>query len=124
MQAHGVVCEFADPDFVVMMFTPEISSAQMAHLAELLLTLPARPAIQEHPPVLQRPVQRVKLREAVFSVQECIPVDQAEGRILAAPSVNCPPAVPIVVCGEEIDASAVKCFQYYGIEKVYVVKDR
>jgi len=124
LQEHGVVCEFADPDFVVMMFTPEISPAQIDSMAELLLDLPARPTLSEQPPVLHRPVQRVTLREAVFSVQECIPITQAEGRILAAPSVNCPPAVPIVVCGEEIDASAVACFRYYGIEQVYVVKDR
>ena len=124
LQENGMVCEFADPDFAVMMFTPEISPEDIERLSSLLLALHKRPAIEEQPPVLHRPVQRVALREAVFSVQECIPVEQAEGRILAAPSVNCPPAVPIVVCGEEIDASAVACFRYYGIEKVYVVKDK
>ena len=45
------------------------------------------------------------------------------GRVLAVATVGCPPAVPIVVCGERIDVSAVKCFEYYGIEKVSVVKE-
>ena len=55
-----------------------------------------------------------------MSVQETIPVQKAAGRVLASASVNCPPAVPIVVCGEEIDQSAVACFAYYGIERVCV----
>jgi len=42
--------------------------------------------------------------------------------VLAAPSVTCPPAVPVVVCGEQIDESAVHCFAYYGIENCCVVK--
>ena len=58
-----------------------------------------------------------------MSVQERVPVAQAAGRVLASASVNCPPAVPIVVCGEAIDESAAACFRYYGIEEVYVVKE-
>ena len=65
----------------------------------------------------------MSLREAVMCPQEVLPVEQSAGRVLAAASVNCPPAVPIVVCGEEIDQSAMRCFRYYDIEKVAVVKE-
>jgi len=41
--------------------------------------------------------------------------------VLAAASVGCPPAVPIVVCGERIDAEAAACFDYYGIKTCAVV---
>ena len=120
---NGVVVEFADPDFTVMMFTPEISSEAIEHLRQLLCCVPVKTSLDEQPPQLKRPVVRITPREAVFSLQECIPVAQSKGRILASASVNCPPAVPVVVCGEEIDESAMECFAYYGIEKVYVVKN-
>ena len=72
--------------------------------------------------MLSLPVQRMTPHDAIFSVQETLPVERAVGRVLAAPSVTCPPAVPIVVCGEEIDQTAAACFRYYGIESCTVVK--
>ena len=44
------------------------------------------------------------------------------GRVCAAPTVGCPPAVPVVVSGEVIGADAADVFRYYGIEKVRVVR--
>ena len=58
----------------------------------------------------------------MLSPSEEIDVNESFGRILASPSVSCPPAVPVLVCGEVIDESAIKCFKYYGIEKCRVVK--
>jgi len=49
-------------------------------------------------------------------------VEDAVGRILASATVGCPPAVPIVVCGEKIDSAAVECFKYYGTDSCRVVK--
>ena len=118
---NGMVVEFADPDFVVMMFTPQNASAVEA-VTNLLCSVPKRAPLLQKPPMLQMPIQRMTPREAVMSVQERLPVHQAAGRVLAAASVNCPPAVPIVVCGEEMDESAIRCFEYYGIEQVYVVQ--
>lgn len=123
MQAEGMVCEFADPDFLVMMFTPEISRTDVQRVTDWLCALPRQTPVMQKPPVLTKPIRRMSPREAVFSVQECLPVERAVGRVLASASVNCPPAVPIVVCGEQIDASAAACFRYYGIDKVYVVKE-
>lgn len=122
LRQNGMVAEFADPDFVVMMFTPEIAS-QVKRVVDVLCTVERRTPLLDAPPVLERPVRRMSPREAVLSVQEPVAVEQAAGRVLAAASVNCPPAVPIVVCGEVIDQSAVECFRYYGIERVYVVRE-
>ncbi|MDD5897156.1 MAG: amino acid decarboxylase, partial [Clostridia bacterium] len=90
-------------------------------VVDVLCAVERRAPLLDAPPALERPVQRMSPREAVLSVQEPVAVEQAAGRVLAAASVNCPPAVPIVVCGEVIDQSAVECFRYYGIERVYVV---
>ena len=60
--------------------------------------------------------------EAMLSLCEEIDGEKAAGRILASPSVSCPPAVPILICGEVIDEDAASAFKYYGIDKIYVVK--
>ena len=122
LHRQGVVCEFSDPDFLVMMFTPAIAEEALAHVLALLLAIEKRQPIDQRPPVLALPTQRMRPREALFSPQESLPVEKALGRVLAAASVTCPPAVPVVVCGEEIDETAIACFGYYGIENCVVVK--
>ncbi|MBQ7713880.1 MAG: amino acid decarboxylase, partial [Oscillospiraceae bacterium] len=61
-------------------------------------------------------------REAMLAPTETLPVARALGRVLASPCVSCPPAVPILVCGERIDGAAVAAFRYYGVERVDVVR--
>ena len=60
-------------------------------------------------------------RDAIMSNSESVDVSQAVGRVLASPSVSCPPAIPIAVCGELITERMAECFRYYGIEKIDVV---
>ena len=122
LQQNGFVPEFSDPDHLVLMFTTLTPPGVVHRVTEFLRALPPKAPLTDQPPVLNTPVRRLSAREAIMSPQERIPVSQAQGRILASASVNCPPAVPIVVCGEEIDESAVRCFSYYGIEHVAVVK--
>jgi len=116
-----IVCEFADPDYLVLMLTPAVNAAALQRVADALLALPQRPAITEKPPLF-RPAERVlSVRKAALSPAEVIPTSRACGRILAAATVGCPPAVPILACGERIDAHALACFAYYGIETCSVV---
>ena len=119
---RNIVSEFADPDFLVLMLTPENGQAALDALETALLTIPRRTPISEKPPVFS-PCQRVySPRDAMLSPMETVPVAESEGRILAAATVGCPPAVPIVVSGERIDAHAIRCFQYYGITHCSVMK--
>ena len=59
----------------------------------------------------------------LFVAPELLAVEQSLGRILAVPTVGCPPAVPILVCGERIDRHAINCFKYYGIDSCLVIKE-
>ena len=59
----------------------------------------------------------------MLAPSEMLPVEDALGRVLASPSVSCPPAVPILVCGERVDESAVAAFRYYGVDHVAVVRE-
>ena len=64
----------------------------------------------------------ISIRSAMLSPGEIIPIEQAEGRICASPTVSCPPAVPIVISGERITAEDIKLFKYYGVSTVSVIK--
>ena len=123
LEAENIVCEFADPDFLVLMLTPEIGSDGLDRLEAALDALPLRPAIQDEPPAFQSAARALSIREAALSPCETLPVERCLGRILAAATVGCPPAVPILVCGERIDEHALACFCYYGIETCTVVRE-
>lgn len=123
LEKEKIICEFADPDFTVLMLTPETGAAGVARLKKALLSIEKQEAKPEFMPVLSSKQKRMSIKEAIFSSSVEIDTDKCLGRILSAPTVSCPPAIPIVICGEEIDRNAVECFKYYGIKKCSVVED-
>jgi arginine/lysine/ornithine decarboxylase len=122
LEKQGIVCEFADPDFLVLMLTPEIGEEGLLRLTEALKQIPKYPPIHSQPPVPSIPQQMMTVRKAMLCPHRQIPVEQSFGSILGSPSVGCPPAVPILVCGERIDHAAIQAFSYYGIQTCTVVK--
>ncbi|MBE6586399.1 MAG: amino acid decarboxylase [Ruminococcaceae bacterium] len=123
LRDHGIECEFADPDYLVMMITPAITELDLERMTDVLLSLPRREALALCPPALTHPKRAMTIREAMLSPSETLPVSECIGRVLAAATVGCPPAVPIVVSGEQISESAAVCFQYYGIKVCSVIKN-
>lgn len=119
----GIVCEFSDPDYLVLMLTPETGDDGLQRLAEVLLGIPMKEPINTYPPQFQKRERCLSIRDALLSVTEVIPVTKSCGRILASACVGCPPAVPILACGEQIDNNSITCFQYYGIDSCEVVMD-
>ena len=123
LRKNGIECEFADPNFVVLMVTPAITDRDAARLTEVLLSLPRRAPLSLCPPPLVKPQRILSIREALLSPSEVLPVSKCVGRVAAAATVGCPPAVPIVVSGEVVDEGCLACFDYYGIETCCVVKE-
>ena len=122
LEESGAACEHSDRDFTVLMLTPSLDEKKLTKVIERLLTLPKREKIEARPPHLTKKIKGTSMKEALLSPKEQIPVSQALGRITADCAVSCPPAIPITVCGEIIDEEAIKAFEYYGIEKVSVLK--
>ena len=122
LRQNNIECEFADPDCLVLMITPAITKADLGRLTEVLMSLPRRAPLFLCPPSLVPSERVMSVREALLSPAETLPVGECVGRVLAAATVGCPPAVPIVVSGERIHEDAVACFKYYGIETCSVVK--
>lgn len=121
LQAQGIHVEFSDPDYLVLMPTPAIGASGLAQLEKALCFLPRRPQLEQAPPIPGRGERVLSPRDATLSCFETIPTAKCRGRVLARASVGCPPAVPIVICGERIDEDALSCFSYYGIEYCDVI---
>ena len=115
----NVVCEFCDKDFAVMMLTPE---TDLETLEKVLLSVSRKTAIPQIAPKYYKPERLMSIREAALSPSLEVPIEKALGRILATATVGCPPAVPIVTCGERITAEAIEVFKYYGIKTCTIVK--
>lgn len=121
LKKRNIICEFADPDFTVLMLTPEIGDRGLSDLEKALSDIPFKtPVVPKIPPIAALE-KAYTPREAAFMKKETVPVKESLGRILADLNVGCPPAVPIAVCGEIIDEKAIKCFEYYNITHCTVV---
>ncbi len=131
LRQNGMECEYADPRYLVLMFTPENPPQDYTRLQtaleQLLAAVPAglpRPENRagEFAALQQQAVQCCTIRQAVLGAQVRVPVHKALGRVCAMPTVSCPPAIPVVVSGEEITPAAIALMQRYGIEELSVLR--
>lgn len=114
--SHKLIPEFYDPDYVVLMMSPQTADDTFSALTEVLSTCPRRAPITDAPPTLPRLRTVCTPRTAMLSPSETVAVENCIGRVLAQPSVSCPPAIPIAVSGEELTEDAVRAFGYWGID--------
>lgn len=121
LRSSGMECEYADRDHLVLMLTPENTLEELDRLVQAL-GRNERPYEVRAPLPLARGEQGCSIREALLAPRETIPAEQALGRVCGAPTVACPPAIPIAVSGERIGPAAVELFRYYGVAAVEVLK--
>lgn len=120
LRRGGVECEYADREHAVMMFTPDNAPADYDQI-DAALPRP-RPCVADAAPALPRLRRAMTVRRAMFVPSETVPARAALGRVCAAPTVSCPPAVPVVVSGEIITAEAVEALEYYGVDTIRVCR--
>ena len=121
LRENGVECEYADLNFLVLMLTPENSAADIERLLHAFGTNDAI-YVPQPPLPLARGERVCSVREAMFAPRETIPTAQSLGRVCGAPTVGCPPAIPVVVSGERIGPEALELFRRYGVEQVEVLR--
>lgn len=122
LENNNIFLEFFDADHVVMMLSPEWGDEIPRRLLDVLFSVPPKAPIPDSVPELPRPVQVVRPHETLFMEFETVDVSESAGRIMASAAVSCPPAIPIVSCGERIDEKAVRAMEYYGLTRVEVLK--
>ncbi len=123
LREKNIECEFSDPDFLVLMLSPSVNECDLLEIERALLGIEKREEISDTPPLFIKPEKAMSVREAVLSLSKTVDVKDSVGKVLATSNVFCPPAVPIVVCGERISESALSVFSYYGVEECEVVDE-
>lgn len=121
LRESGVECEYADRQYIVFMATPENPQSDFDRLVSALGENNSG-ASTDSEMTLSHAEKVMTVREALFSPKETVSAAKALGRICASPTVSCPPAIPIAVSGERIDENVIRLFEYYGIDKIEVVK--
>ncbi|MBQ8128823.1 MAG: amino acid decarboxylase [Clostridia bacterium] len=124
LRARGAEPEFCDADYLVCMVTPDNSREDLDKAATALEEAAAQgrgPRVRT--PLRLKPLERrMSIRGAVLAPHETVPLRVAEGRICGAPTVSCPPAIPLAVSGEVLDAEALRLMAACGIERVSVIR--
>ena len=64
----------------------------------------------------------MRVRDAWFSPRECIPIEDALGRICARPVTPYPPGVPLLYPGEEIGPAQIEMLRKRCYNKVEAVR--
>ncbi len=124
LENKNIHVEASDDDFVVFMLSPLLGESCIDTLFTTLRHIRRRPAIDTAAPAVAPCERAMSIREASLSPCESVRAEECEGRVLAQPSVSCPPAVPIAICGERLNKAAIDAFKYYKNEYITVVKER
>lgn len=119
LRAGGVECEYADERCLVLMVTPENAESDLARISSACGQA-NRPTVCLPFPTVRAP-RACSIREAMLAPQELVPAARSIGRICGAPTVACPPAIPVAVSGEVITEEAVEVFARCGVTSVSVV---
>ena len=122
LEKKNLICEFRDEGHIVFMFTPENDPWELEKLSRAICQIPRREALPDEAQQRVEPKAACSPRQAVFGERERIPVGESAGRILANLSVSCPPAVPILMCGEEIEEAIIPRLRALGWAFMEVVK--
>ena len=119
LRKQNIECEYADRDFLVLMPSVQTTEKELSRLVDAIGENTYLQA--EGLPAFSAPERALSPRQAMFAAWEWVKVEESVGRIAAAPTVGCPPAVPIVVSGERIDPKTTALLTYYSFDWVAVV---
>ncbi len=126
LAAKGIRCEYADADFVVLLCSPKTPVQDIERLQTVLegcdLPRTVNP-LRYEPHAMPMLFAKLPPNEAAAQPNEIIPISEAAGRVCAAAPPPCASAVPIVICGEQLDATAVSLLLHYGFTEIAVMKE-
>ena len=121
LNRQGVVHEYADRDFLVLMLSAGTSEEDLARLEQALLGIEPTAALPGALPAFTLPERVLPVRRTLFLPSRQVSVEEAAGKVAATLTAACPPAVLPAVPGERIGKDTVAVYKYYGIETVEVL---
>ena len=117
LRQNSVECEFCDPDFLVLMPSVDNTETDYERVKNAFGSMIRKEAILTAPPAVPNEIKTVmSIREALLSSKKTLPIKDVRGQICASVSESCPPAIPIVICGQIIGDEQIELFEYYGVD--------
>lgn len=115
-----------EPEYIsgtscVLMATDQNRPEDFEWLTHALEAFAPREKVEPKTIDLPHPQQAVRLREAAFSTQFTVDVENSVGKIAAGEVSPCPPGIPVVMCGERIDEQTAQVLKAFGIRAVSVM---
>ncbi len=123
LRRSKIECEYSDEVYLVLMASHQNSSADFKRLLSCLSRLPRREKIVLSIPSISSDGCCMPISQALFSKCETVSINDALGRICQSVSVSCPPAIPIVICGQRINEEKQQALKFYGVKEISVVKE-
>ena len=123
---YGIEPEFCDGKNVVLICTPFNTEQDFSRVREAVEALGRNARTDEcnsdvAENVLWMPRALMMPRKALFLPTETVPLQSALGRICAEIACPCPPGIPVIMPGEEIDKNVISLLLQDGRERVRVV---
>lgn len=120
LRKNSVECEYADEQYVVLMFSPFNKDEDFLRIEKVFSDL--KPCKSSKKINVTLPInQATSIRQAYFSPQEEVDIENAENRICGFSTVSCPPAIPIALAGERITKEHIALFKKYNVKKIKVI---
>lgn len=123
LKQNNIEIEYADKDYLVLMFSPLNSDEDLSKLKDVLSKIERKKALEKINLNFKIPERKLSIKDALFNAEEKIKVENAKGKIISSVNINCPPAIPLIFSGEEVDESAIEVMKYYDIEECFVIKE-
>jgi arginine decarboxylase len=121
-QSYKIEPEYAAERHVVLMVSPMNSEIDIQRIIQAIQAIESKPGIVADKASYQIPKQHMNIREALFSEKEECDIDNAVGKIAAEVKIKCPPGVPIILPGEQVDHNTQKLLKKSSIFSLSVVK--
>ena len=120
---RGAECEHSDACAVVFLLTPFNPERDVRLLRQAIADFPHGHPLPDAGSTFDRlPVRILSPREALLRPSLVIDTAHAAGRIAAEAACPCPPGVPVVMPGEEIDEKCVNILLNTGIRRINVLE--
>ncbi|MDD6712305.1 MAG: aminotransferase class V-fold PLP-dependent enzyme [Sharpea porci] len=127
LTSHHIECEYADPDFVVLMLTPFNSDEDLSRIYDAFASLSHHEAYLRNETISMKtalPEVKYQPYELLFALEEEINVDENSiGHICVRCHIGCPPAILPIVPGEVINAQTITILKKYDIHTIHVLKN-
>ena len=113
--------EMADSQILVLMISPQNTNRDLSRLKKVILSIPIKSPLKTESISIKPAKKALSIKQAVMSNSQALPLEKAIGKIAADTYVCCPPAIPVIVPGEEIDEENARLLNLMGLSSINTV---